>query len=138
VVLESRQVAGFAQQFEWEGGTAVTGKPHQVRVSRSAAGRYHVKLENKANGRVVDEVIAWIVWATISATGTANGTGDQGKFFRVRMNYEFEHAIQPRKIITDADRPNLSGANTVPVPTAGALNYVGNALTGGASKKWDS
>ena len=34
--------------------------------------------------------------------------------------------------------PDLSGVNISPVPPLGGLSYYGDALTGGADKKWDS
>jgi hypothetical protein len=46
----------------------------------------------------------------------------------------FTGTIFPRSIITDADRPDLAGANTVK-PTG--TNVCGGALAGGMDHRWD-
>lgn len=138
VILESSHATGFGAQFKWEGAIAEYSAPHKARVPRNATGRHHVMIKNRATGKVVDEMIVWIVWCTITAKDARNMTGDKGTFFLTKMGYEFTHAIAPKKIITDADRPNLAGNKVTSPPTAGALNYEGKSLNGGSKKKWDS
>lgn len=138
VTLKASDSTDFATKFVWDGATPVPATPHKATVSRSSPGHFPVKIKDKTSGAVVDTLNVWIVWADISATDASNTTGDKGTFFLVSMGYEFHHAIKPATLITAVDRPDLSGANTVPVPPSGGLNYKGDALSGGATKKWDS
>lgn len=136
VTLKASESADFAKNFVWDGATPLSGSPHKATVSRMMPGRFRVKIKNKSTGSVVDELNVWIVWSEITASDATNNTGDKGTFFLVSMGYEFKHLIKPSEIITASDRPNLSGAN-VTAPSSG-LNYKGDSLAGGASKKWDS
>lgn len=136
VSLKASDSTDFDKKFKWENATPVAGTPHKANVSRMKSGHFHVKIKDKKTGTVMDEIHVWIVWAKITASDAANTTGDKGAFFLVKMGYDFTHRIKPGKIITAAERPDLSGANTTS-PTAG-LNYAGSALSGGADKKWDS
>lgn len=138
VVLKASVSTDFAKTFEWEGATPVAGAPHKAQVSRLIPGHFHVKIKNKSSGKIEDELHLWVVWCDITSKTTPNETGDQGTFFLVKMGYEFTHTIKPATLITAVDRPDLSGANTTSVPPAGGKNYAGNALSGGATKKWDS
>lgn len=138
VTLKASDSTNFAANFEWEGATPIPGTPHKARISRLRAGHFPVKIKNKSTGRVVDELHVWIVWSEITATDATNDTGDKGTYFQVSMGYEFKHTIKPSAIITAADRPDLSGANSSPAPPASGLNHKGDPLTGGVNKKWDS
>jgi hypothetical protein len=138
VILKASNSANFTATFEWEGATPVPGTPHKAMVSRMIAGHFPVRIKNKSTGRSEDELNVWIVWSEITASDATNDTGDKGSFFQVSMGYEFKHTIKPSTIITLADRPDLSGANTSPAPPAAGLNHRGNPLTGGVNRKWDS
>ncbi|HJQ55673.1 MAG TPA: hypothetical protein VJ890_02125, partial [Vineibacter sp.] len=51
--------------------------------------------------------------------------------------YDFFHTIHPTAVITDADRPDLSGPNVTP-PPGGRHPLTGVPLSGGANRKWDN
>lgn len=88
----------------------------------------------KYNGTVLKEARAWVVWADIEATqhqvGATRGTIGGVTATSLDGGYDFTYEILPATIITDANRPNLSGANASSVPG-------GSSLSGGANKKWD-
>jgi hypothetical protein len=54
----------------------------------------------------------------------------------VSADFSCTATIQPATIITDNDRPDLSGSNTTP-PPGGINTSNGLPLSGGANKKWD-
>ncbi len=88
------------------------------------------------------EGYVWVVWTTITSTDRPIqyqdpinvGGGKLGGF--ISGGYNFTHTIGPAAIITDADRPDLTGANTVAPP--GGNHWTGDPLSGGANKKWDN
>ena len=131
----------FEGLAKWEGGEAVPGAKHKRRVARDASGKYIVKLQRKDDGSVADTMIVWVVWANlagqvqnpvVSSIGDFNGisAGD-----RVDALYTCTATITPAAIITDMERPKLSGGNEVNPP--GNVNINGDELSGGANKKWD-
>jgi hypothetical protein len=126
-------------QISWTGATQDSTNRLKATVSKESAGKTVVTI--RVGGQTAKELRVWVVWATISSTdiaiayrepvSTVNGTGAS-----VTGGYNFTHTIQPASIITDADRPNLSGSNTVAPP--GGSHWTGNPLSGGADKKWDN
>jgi hypothetical protein len=128
-------------QVTWEGATAVPGNPLQATVSANAAAKHVVKV--KVAGRVELELRVWVVWATITTTDvpitvtdpTTINAGKQGAL--ITGGFNFVHRIAPATIITDSDRPNLRGANTVG-PPGGNHPLFGVPLSRGANRKWDN
>jgi hypothetical protein len=94
-------------------------------------------------------VDVWVVWAdglvTQQGVGTLNRTGDTtidgtstiSAVWRLEpTNWKFKFTIQPASIITEQERPELSGAKQAP-PPGGNSEFSGKPLAGGADKKWD-
>lgn len=83
------------------------------------------------------------MWATIASSDRANDEylGDVGNpgglGLLIEGGYNFAHAILPSTIITDPDRPDLSGANTT-APPGGNHPFLPGSLSTGAKKKWDN
>lgn len=92
----------------------------------------------KVNGKKCWEGLVWVVFANVTLAAKADSITSTATSLTIAMGYNFTHTLTPSTIITDSDRPDLSGVNTSPVPPAGGLNHAGVALTGGANKKWDS
>jgi hypothetical protein len=92
-----------------------------------------------------------VIWSTAAGTRAGggitspaatlereDGTVTSGVFIEAER-FDFSFTITPPEIITDADRPDLSGVNTTPVPGAALTHVVSNsALAAGADKKWDA
>lgn len=135
----SKQI--FDEFLQWEGGQAVSGDTLKREVDRSSAAKTELKIKVKKTNDEVDKLNVWVVWASLtgnvqnpvsrniaSTSGYAIGTS-------VSANYNCTASIQPTSIITDSDRPNLTGANVSGAP--GGQNAAGISLAGGANKKWD-
>lgn len=126
----------FADALEWEGGEEVAGSPDKRKVSRAATGKTVLKIKRKSDGVEVARLNVWIVWATISITQIPIASAAVSGGLRISGGYDFEHSIAPATMFTDADRPDLSGANTSNPP--GGNNSCGQSLAGGADRKWDN
>jgi len=131
----------FDEFLQWEGGQAVSGDTRKREVDRSSDAKTELKVKVKKTNEEVDKVNVWVVWASLtgnvqnpvsrniqSTSGYAIGTS-------VSANYNCTASIQPPSIITDSDRPNLTGSNASGAP--GGQNVAGVSLAGGANKKWD-
>lgn len=66
--------------------------------------------------------------ADVPITITDTGTG-----ISIGGGFSFTHTISPNGILTDADKPDLSGPNTSNPP--GTTNSCGASLANGADKK---
>jgi hypothetical protein len=116
-------------------GAAVSssGDPLHVAVPRGAG----KKVVRATLGASSQELTIWAVFARITASGTpAVTTNTNATRFRAQAVADFTATIIPRSIITDADRPDLSGTNTVDPPDNGT-QVCARALAGGADHKWD-
>jgi len=126
-------------QIDWEGATESPTNPLQATVPKETAAKHIVKIKHR--GRVLKELRVWVVWATIS--GSVQSPVSTAVFSqanlrigsRVSASFASVAVINPASIITDADRPNFSGANTTAPP--GGTNAAGQPLSGGANMKWD-
>lgn len=152
VVLKANVPAGktFGDLYKWDGdGEAVAGSPEKRAVSRGTAGRYEVRLLNKANDTVLDRMVVWVVWATGSITqqpGTAfarapdttiDGTATTSAVIKLDKKYLFKFTIEPAALFDATnDHPDLTGAPN-PNPPGGNSEFTGTALSGGANLKWD-
>jgi hypothetical protein len=121
-------------QVTWEGATQDANDRLKATVPKDTASKKVVRI--RINGRVSKEIRVWIVWATITSTDTPLDYTDTANLYMIRGGYQFTHSIQPSSIITDGDRPNLSGANVNAPP--GGTNWEGVSLSGGATTKWDN
>ncbi len=137
----SESTQAILDDISWEGATESANNPLQATVSKSSASRETVKIKYRNN--VIKELRVWIVWATVTVTETFQITAITGNTGRpagpgqgIEGGYTFRHTIQPATIITDANRPNLSGAN-VNSPPGGNHPINGDTLANGANKKWD-
>jgi hypothetical protein len=129
--------------ISWEGATESATNPLEAAVSKDTASKKVVKI--KYRGTVIKELRVWVVWATITSTQIAITsfsayTGNpSGYGAGIYGGYNFTHTIQPAEIITDSDRPNFSGAKSNNSGPPGGNNPInGQALSGGADKKWDN
>lgn len=128
--------------ISWEGATESASNPLQATVAKDTAAKNVVKIKYKGNA--IKELRVWIVWATITSTNivispipnAAVGI-PPGTALALQGGYNFIHTIQPATIVTDSNRPNLSGANVNP-PPGGNHPIYGTPLSGGANKKWDN
>lgn len=126
-------------RISWQGATMSTSNRLQATVSKSSASKNVVKV--LIDGTAAKETRVWVVWATLSGgvaapTVTAlNTSGGLRNGTQIGASFSSTAAIAPSTIITDADRPNLSGANTVAPP--GTNNVAGQPLSGGVNAKWD-
>lgn len=128
--------ADFDKLYKWDGdGAAVSGSKHKWKVSRGTVKKNVVKLLRKVDNGEVAKINVWVVWSTISDSDIAINEiiiPDHGV---VRGGYEFNATIEPATIITDADRPKLSGTKDTDPP--GGNNICGSPLSGGATMHWD-
>lgn len=133
--------SSMSNRISWEGASPVAGNPLRATVSRLVASKHAVRI--RVGGRTEKELRVWIIWTNITVsdvpiayTDPVNvGGGNQGA--HITGGYRFIHRIQPRSVITDPDRPNLSGANTAP-PPGGTHPLFGVPLTTGVDRKWDT
>jgi len=89
------------------------------------------------NGQTIKELRVWVVWATVTSTDAFAITYQQtSNLGTISGGYKFTHTIQPGSIITDSNRPDLSGAKTIDPP--GGMHWDGEPLANGADKKWDN
>jgi hypothetical protein len=135
--------------ISWEGATPKPGDPLSATVPKTAPLKRVVKV--KQNGLELQDLRLWVVWSTTIATDipirtkklTRFGPGTVGDLFRtstglkISGGFRFTHRILPREIITDVDRPDLRGRNTV-APPGGLHPMFRDPLAGGANRKWDS
>jgi len=133
--------ATFTQLLEWEGGEAGSTADKR-KVMRDTAGKTEVKIKTKQGGTVAAQMNVWVVWSTTTTTDVpiavqnpVNIGGGQAGLF-INGGYSFENPIQPSSIITEQERPDLSGGNATLVP--GGNHWTGAPLSGGADKKWDT
>jgi Bacterial Ig-like domain (group 2) len=139
----SPDTAANRNLIDWEGATEDPANPLKATLSKATASKNIVNI--KYNGNVIKELRVWVVWATITSAdvpieyfGNVNGVGSPGEVGAIiRGGYTFTHTIQPPVIITDFDRPDFSGSNTIP-PPGGNHPIFGDPLSGGANKKWDN
>lgn len=127
--------------ISWEGATESSSNPRVATLSRGTASKVVVKI--KHNQTVLKELRVWIVWVSLtgtvaapSAVATVNGSNKRDGT-TISAAFASEGTIQPSSLISDANRPNLSGSNTTEPPPQGATNVAGDPLSGGATKKWD-
>jgi len=129
------------QRIQWEGATVTQGNTLQATIKKDVAKKQIVKI--KYGNTILRELRVWVVWATITSTELSILYADTVVIEPnviggiISGGYSFVHTIQPAQIITDTDRPKLSGMNTVSPP---GMNHpiTGESLTFGASKRWDN
>lgn len=130
---------------------AVGGDKTTARLSSADSGKIPISIE--IDGTTVYDGFVWVVWSVscavpllittedLSSGGrlVRLGDGASGPGLRIKGECSFGFTIKPAEIITDKDRPDLSGPNTVPVPGATQTHVVtGFKLEKGADKKWDA
>jgi hypothetical protein len=135
---------------EWDGGEAMVPADYlKRRVSRSASGSgpTEVKIRIKGGGVVVQQMDVWVVWTTVTPTaGTATfgkpaGYSDWRVSAAGNAGWRFKFVIQPSSIISGvAERPDLTGIPTKPVPGAGKPFTTDPTAGDGDSAlfKWDT
>jgi hypothetical protein len=139
----------------WEADGAVVTSPalgtDPTTMKLSSVDSKKTPIRIKVRGKTVYEAFVWVIWSTAAGTRAGggitspaatlereDGTVTSGVFIEAER-FDFSFTITPPEIITDADRPDLSGVNTTPVPGAALTHVVSNsALAAGADKKWDA
>ncbi len=137
-------VAAVKAKITWDGATKDDADPLKATVAKDAAAKHVVKVN--VDGMECEELRVWVVWVDFGATEIAitNNYGvdpTHGEFLVTRGGYDFTGTIDPMEIVSDADRPDLSGAKTVAPPNVpaadnGVMNK-GKDLSNGATMKWD-
>ncbi|MCW5747629.1 MAG: LysM peptidoglycan-binding domain-containing protein [Alphaproteobacteria bacterium] len=133
--------ARMRSKITWDGATAVPGNPLSATVSKAGFGKTVVTI--KLAGLVQQELRVWVIWATITVTDVPIAYADLPNVVAgkpggdLEGGFNFFHTIQPPSVITDADRPDLTGAN-VNAPPGGNHPIFGAPLANGANRKWDS
>lgn len=100
-----------------------------------------VPITIKITGKTAKEVVAWVVSAALtgsvstpSVQAVSTSTGLRGGTI-VDATMQPVATIFPPEIISDPDRPDLSGTYTVPPP--GGSNTCNASLADGANARWD-
>lgn len=123
-------------------GEPVSGQPLKWRVKRDATGTgpFEVKIKGIDSGAVAAQMNVWVVWCDATTVTTSGPTETvDTSITSIRPTIDYSFTVQPARIITDAERPDLSGSNTADVPNKNKAHFVsGNPLSGGASLKWDA
>ena len=114
-------------KLDWDGATEDPADPLKAKVPKDNAAKNEVKI--KIDGKPCKEARVWVVYSTgtsslvrgiVSRQGTvATNDGTSGPGVIMDVVYQFKFDIQPPTIITDADRPDFSGA---PAAVPGAAN----------------
>jgi hypothetical protein len=120
---------------------AVGGDRGTVSFTSNTAQGKKIPITIRIDGKVAKQIVAWVVSADmtgniappVSAALTVAGGLRVGT--EVSANIKPIATIRPADIISDTDRPDLSGPNMAPPP--GGTNSCGAALSGGANAKWD-
>lgn len=162
VVLKA-QMSDPAKKFEdfykWDGGEA--GDTNDTRkISRKDANKHEVKVLDN-NGKVVDQMNVWIVWADIVATGhraiqivyekapTKGNPKVPEKLVAAISIWTSKATVSPKQLFDlKADIPDLRGAPTQNVPGAADRHPATNErlggdmrdsefVGGGADHRWD-
>jgi hypothetical protein len=126
-------------RISWQGATMDPGNRLQATVPKGSASKNVVTV--LLDGAPAKEARVWVVWATLSGGVAAptitpvRTTSGLRVGTQIGADFSSTATIAPSSIITDADRPNLSGPKTVNPP--GGNNVSGQPLSGGAAMKWD-
>ena len=127
-------------QITWTGMTQNPSNKLQATKSRSTSGKFPATVN--VGGKDARDLTNWVVWATGSSTAHAINPDVQDTYTSISGGYDVTHTITPADIISQTDRPNLSGSkstNPPDVPSGDTdVANKGVSLAGGADKKWDS
>jgi hypothetical protein len=108
--------------------------------SRATSAKYPGTVN--VSGKTARSFTNWVVWSSASSTANAVNETVYANRTKVSGGYNVTHTISPPDIMTENDKPKLTGPNTVdahdvPSGDTGVANK-GVSLAGGANKKWDS
>jgi hypothetical protein len=144
-------------QLVWEADGATITYPAVGTDKRTAklssATSQKIPVRIKVGGSTCWEGATWVVWSSgqkvadrpihVGTTTIQTGDGTTGPGILIDGGYDFKFTITPASLITDSDRPDLSGTNsysgfTVDPPGAGTLHFIfATDIKGGAAAKWD-
>jgi hypothetical protein len=125
----------------WEGAAQDAANPLRATISRATAARHIVRI--RIGGQVCKELRAWVVWSSLASSGTTGPATTFGGTLPNQVNTQVSAAINwaatimPSEVVTDADRPDLAGANTSNPPGSGTSTLGGLDLSGGVNAHWD-
>jgi len=124
----------------WTGMTQDGSDKLKATKSRTASGKYQATVN--VSGTDARDLTNWVVWSTASSSSNAKSEDVRVNYTRIRGGYNVTHTIIPADIITQTDRPNLSGSKSSDPPDVPGgdtgVYHKGVSLAGGADKKWDS
>jgi hypothetical protein len=141
VATSSNNSQQVLNNISWEGATESANNPLEAKFIISNASKNVIRV--KFYDAVLLEIRVWVVWATIGSSDIPNEEifgsigNPPGLGIALEGGYVFAHLISPSTIITDPDRPDLSGTRMNP-PPGGNHPFNGGSLSGGADKKWDN
>jgi hypothetical protein len=126
--------------ISWTAMTQDPGDKLKATKSRAASAKYPGTVN--VLGKTARNFTNWVVWSTASSSANPIYKELQEARKIVSGGYDVIHTISPADIITQSDRPDLSGPKSsnppnVPSGDTGVANK-GVSLAGGADKKWDS
>ena len=123
------------ENFQWDGGQAVSGDLLKRRVARTSAAKTVLRILRKADRQEMAKLNVWIVSATMIPEKLQKRITPTLSLTAISIGYSFTHVIAPAEILT-GEHPALEGAQTVAAP--GATNSCGFSLAGGVNRKWDN
>jgi len=127
------------QCITWDGADVDASNPLVGLVPRTSALRRPVQV--KVGDRACKRLMAWVIWCNLKGDpkGVDEGYLKDGwpdYYYVIEGPIVWTATIDPKEIITDADRPNLEGRPD-PAPLPAGTNSAGNLLSGGVDAKWD-
>ncbi len=129
------------ETISWTGITQHPDENLYAYKSRASSGKF-ANVRVNVCGRDAKDLTNWVVWSTGSSSANPINEDVQWTKTSISGGYDVTHTITPADIITQSDRPDLSGSNNSSPPNvpAGDTNVAnkGVSLAGGADMKWDS
>jgi hypothetical protein len=155
VVLVARvkpDIPGFRDKITWKTSASVTltspaigGDKSTMKFSSNFAQGMKIPITIKVDGEIVREIVAWVVSADMAGGVMApvvtpreqpNPLGQNIRIGTiVSATMKATATIRPAEIITDSDRPNLTGPEQTAAP--GENIPCGKPFTGGVNARWD-
>jgi hypothetical protein len=134
-VASNTTATQFDTNYKWDVTGTETDPPvaNKRRVLRTSGGKTVLKVLMHDSGTEVARLNVWVVNSSVSFSTALGFTPVYGiSQVTNRNKVFFDHQIVPVNILTDADRPDLTGSATGP-----GLSQCGN-LANGATIRWDA
>ncbi len=132
--------AATRNAITWTGMTQDGANKLKATKPRTTSGEYSATVN--VSGADARDLTNWVVWSTASSSANAIAEDVYATYTQIKGGYDVTHTITPGDIITQNDRPGLSGANSTDPPDVPSgdtdVANKGVDLSNGANKKWDS